>query len=159
MPVPERAPPALDDADRLERVPHQRTWLVVFRDSERRGAGWWRIFTRPGYRHVFAIAERAGGTVIVNAMSHRLDADWIALPIGSYARELLERHGCWIVAYTTSIPPRPVHRPICTCVEIVKAVLGIRAPWVLTPWQLYRWLRRRGAAVVLPLSLPQQQEV
>ena len=28
------------------------------------------------------------------------------------------------------------------CVGAVKAVLGIRAPWVWTPWQLYRHLRK-----------------
>ena len=32
---------------------------------------------------------------------------------------------------------------LLTCVEGVKAVLGIRRPWILTPWQLARHLRRQ----------------
>ncbi|MEK9725491.1 MAG: hypothetical protein VW405_18710, partial [Rhodospirillaceae bacterium] len=27
-----------------------------------------------------------------------------------------------------------------TCVEAVKRVLGVRAPWALTPWQFFSWL-------------------
>lgn len=30
-----------------------------------------------------------------------------------------------------------------TCVTVVKAVLGVRAAWVLTPKQLYRHIRKR----------------
>lgn len=30
------------------------------------------------------------------------------------------------------------------CVGLVRGVLAIGAPWVLTPWQLYRHLTRRG---------------
>lgn len=30
---------------------------------------------------------------------------------------------------------------VMTCVSVVKAVLGLRAPWVVTPWQLYRRIR------------------
>lgn len=31
------------------------------------------------------------------------------------------------------------------CVEAVKAVLGIRKPFIITPYQLYRWLYGRRA--------------
>jgi hypothetical protein len=41
-----------------------------------------------------------------------------------------------------------VLRPPATCVEVVKAALGIVAWWVLTPRQLARWLLRRGAVPV-----------
>lgn len=30
-----------------------------------------------------------------------------------------------------------------TCIELVKRTLGIRAPWVLTSRQLYRYLERK----------------
>ena len=35
-----------------------------------------------------------------------------------------------------------------SCVEIVKAALGIRAFWVRTPWQLYKYIRKRGGSII-----------
>lgn len=34
-----------------------------------------------------------------------------------------------------------------TCVEIAKMALGIRAFWVRTPWQLYRYIQKRGGVI------------
>jgi hypothetical protein len=36
----------------------------------------------------------------------------------------------------------PWHFGPITCVELTKAVLGIRAPFVRTPWQLYKRMKR-----------------
>ena len=33
---------------------------------------------------------------------------------------------------------------IFNCVEVVKALLGIKAFWVWTPWQLYKYLIKTG---------------
>ena len=35
-----------------------------------------------------------------------------------------------------------------TCVEFVKAALGVRAFWVRTPWQLYKYIRKRGGVLI-----------
>ena len=42
-------------------------------------------------------------------------------------------------------PVRKQPLAIFTCVEAVKRILGIRATWVLTPWQLYRRLSQGTA--------------
>jgi hypothetical protein len=34
-----------------------------------------------------------------------------------------------------------------TCVSLVKAVLAIRAPWVITPYQLYKYIAHRKGVV------------
>lgn len=34
-----------------------------------------------------------------------------------------------------------------TCVEYIKALLGIRAFWIWTPWQLYRYVRAHRGIV------------
>jgi hypothetical protein len=28
---------------------------------------------------------------------------------------------------------------LVSCVEVVKAAIGLRAPWIITPYQLWRW--------------------
>jgi len=35
-----------------------------------------------------------------------------------------------------------------TCVDTAKAVLGIRAFWVRTPWQLYRYIQKRSGVII-----------
>ena len=54
--------------------------------------------------------------------------------------------------------PRPSHsrmmRGPMTCVEVIKALLGWRGLFVVTPRQLERALRRRGARhVVIPHTM------
>ena len=36
--------------------------------------------------------------------------------------------------------------PLMTCVEVVKRVLGVHPPLIVTPWQLYRYLEKNNAA-------------
>ena len=44
------------------------------------------------------------------------------------------------------LPRRALWPAALTCVGVVKRILGVRAPWVLTPWQLFRHLSRGPAA-------------
>jgi hypothetical protein len=92
--------------------------------------------------------------VICDPLSHQTDlsiVDGLSPPeLAAWYRD----YGLLVVE--THIRPAPLRpapiRPF-TCVEMVKRVLGLHAPWVLTPWQLYRLLTggcrvpKRGAAV------------
>lgn len=57
---------------------------------------------------------------------------------GHYRRE----HGFTVIERDIERQPRPMFFMFASCVGVVKAALGIRAPWVITPHQLYRYLRR-----------------
>lgn len=52
-----------------------------------------------------------------------------------------QQHGFTVVS--VDAPRREALSPFmfATCVGAAKRMLGIRAPWVLTPYQLYRYLR------------------
>jgi hypothetical protein len=45
-------------------------------------------------------------------------------------------------------PRRPAPLRPYTCVEAVKRILGLHAPWVITPWQLYGLLRKQPAVEI-----------
>jgi hypothetical protein len=45
-----------------------------------------------------------------------------------------------------AVPLRRAPLGLFTCVETAKRLLGVRARWVLTPWQLRRWLLAAAAA-------------
>lgn len=134
-------------------APHRRVWLVGFGPGDRLVRHWTNLFNRrPGWRHVVALSEDGPGTLVVNPLSHRLAIEWSPTPLGAMVRGAMQRAGMFFVAYETEILPRPIGLRLLTCVEIVKAVLGVRTPFVVTARQLYRWLRARGARPVLALG-------
>lgn len=118
---------------------------------------WWHAFTAPGYRHVFAWrADGEDGTLVVNSLHRELEV--IREPLGFAEwtrRQVVERQVWALLVPPRAAPPPPYHPPLAplTCVEVVKHALGIRAPWIWTPRQLARALRRHGATPILPAPL------
>lgn len=127
---------------------------VVFGDSGNNGNNqgrlrerrwnrlWWLRLLKPGFRHCFALL---GG-----------NGHWVLIDPGAAVTHV----GVWPHADAPDLPqrladagftllPAPLRRhdtpagwaPF-TCVEAVKRLLGLRAPWVMTPWGLYRHLSR-----------------
>ncbi|MBI2240414.1 MAG: hypothetical protein HYU59_06370 [Magnetospirillum gryphiswaldense] len=100
---------------------------------------WWLRLLRPGFRHCFVAVRQGPFWVVTDPLSHRT-AVWIEAvdDLAGFYR----RHQLVVVATRLVDPPkRPVPWRPYTCVEAVKRILGLRAPWVLTPWQLYRHLQ------------------
>lgn len=72
--------------------------------------------------------------------------------VGAFTAAQIEA-GVWTLCLPAgAVPPPPACPPVLphSCVGVVKHALGLRAPLVLTPRQLHRALRRRGAVPVLP---------
>jgi hypothetical protein len=144
-------------------------WFVGFPTADsgaapRGGWRWWRWFTRPGYRHVIAWCaadDEGGGTLFLDPIAGNLFLARFRQPVEQVTRHYID-HGYWTLAYAA--PPfdttrRPPLRPLLTCTEIVKAAIGLHDWRVITPRQLARALRRRGAVPVLPAtSLPPTEE-
>jgi hypothetical protein len=132
--------------------PHRRLWLVGFRDrQEGEPWHWTRLFTRPGFRHLIAVAESHGDTLVVNPLTHRIDVQHLKAPLGLTVRELM-RHGFRFLAYETEALPRYLPVRLLTCVEVVKALLGVRRWTVFTAAQLYVELVALGAHHVGPAA-------
>ncbi|RAU23821.1 hypothetical protein CU669_01655 [Paramagnetospirillum kuznetsovii] len=119
------------------------TWqraLVVF--SGATDLGWLRLL-RPGFRHCFVALGGDGGWICVNPMAHRTEVS--VLPITAEFDLAGWYHSQGLITVATK-PVEPPRRPLgwrpYTCVEEVKRLLGITARTILTPWQLYRFLRQ-----------------
>lgn len=110
--------------------------LVVFRDSD----AWWLRWLRRDYRHVFVVLPTSTGAIVVDPLAHVLGVEHVDGLSLSAARAFYGAHGCSCVEVALRAPrPRPAFGPL-TCVEVVKRVIGLQAPWVMTPWQLWRRL-------------------
>lgn len=99
---------------------------------------------RRGFRHCFVVVSTAGGWVICDPLSHQTDLDIVS---GFSCHELAAWYrnaGMRVIETRVRAAPRqPAPLRPYTCVEAVKRILGLHAPWVITPWQLYRLLRKQ----------------
>jgi len=120
-------------------------------DAQWRGLRWIALYVALGIALLVVWAR----DVDVLALGEDAAAS-LGLPVERVTRHFIDA-GVWTLAYAAPAPnitARPTLRPLVTCTEIVKSALGLRAWHVITPHQLARELRRRGAVPVLPLSQP-----
>ncbi len=116
--------------------------VVAFADADR--PRWLRVLAK-GFRHCFALVRTSGRWVLIDPLSHWTDVAALAEAAdGASAADMvrtLETRGVTAVACAVAEPARRAS-PLApyTCVEAVKRVLGIRAPLVLTPRQLFRFI-------------------
>ncbi|MFO0989023.1 MAG: hypothetical protein U1F37_16970 [Alphaproteobacteria bacterium] len=123
--------------------------LVVF--SGRTGVRWLR-WLKPGYRHCFVAIDDGSAWLTVDPLLHRLEIRASGLPSSFDLASEYRRLDLDVVEVApAAVPLRRAPLGLFTCVEAAKRLLGIRARWVLTPWQLRRWLlaaaRRNPAAL------------
>ncbi len=106
---------------------------------------WWLKLLRPGFRHCLVAIEQQDGWIILNPLSHRIDIEFCpGIDEQTLSGYFEGTGGICVATRLSDPPPRPAPWRPFTCVEAVLRVLGLRAPWVFTPWQLYRALDRGG---------------
>jgi len=126
---------------------------LVFRNlpdaSER---SWlWRLL-KPGFQHVEAWRKFENGDGWI-----RLEPCFEGIVTEVYPHSPAESNwvsGCHPVTTLVvrhEVPKGKLHTPFAfgplTCVELVKAALGVYAPFVRTPWQLYKLVRKWAVLV------------
>jgi hypothetical protein len=119
--------------------------IVVFADNRTRPI---LQLLRPGFRHCFAALRVGEGWIACDPLKDRIQLALVPRPADFDLAAFYASQGHRVlVGRTAGQPPRaPALPSLLTCVAIVKRLLGIRAPAVVTPWQLYRHLRRSETA-------------
>ena len=108
---------------------------------------------RPGFRHCWIVLDEARGWTVLEARAGGLDIRALAgsdFDIAAFYRrqgyivseacvtrrgEGDEKSALWHFGF-----------PLITCVEVVKRVLGVHPLFIITPWQLYRYLEKNNAS-------------
>jgi hypothetical protein len=113
--------------------------LVVFADHVDCA---WLTFLRPGFRHCFVVLRAGSLWLACEPLKDRIELDALALPPGFDLAAFYAAQGHRVLEGRRPPPrPRQAFAPApLTCVAVVKRLLGIRAPWVWTPRQLYAHL-------------------
>ena len=125
--------------------PLYREALVVFAGNS---DIWWLGGLKSGFRHCFIAFNDGRHWITLDPLSHRTEvmvqqvpADFDLRAFYELYRRLTEQGMRCVTATLAPTPLRcaPPGTPF-TCVEAVKRALGLRAPLVWTPRQLYRRL-------------------
>lgn len=83
-------------------------------------------------------------TVIAEDLSLVVDRTESGLHI--YHSDATMPEDCAVVEVGAIVSPSGLLPNLGTCVSITKHLLGIRAPWIMTPWQLYQHLERKNGS-------------
>jgi hypothetical protein len=113
--------------------------LVVFADHA--GCPWLRPLRR-GFRHCFVVLRAGSVWLACEPLKDRIELDALQLPAGFDLAAFYREQGHQVLLGQRPSPRarrRFALAPL-TCVTVVKRLLGIDAPWVWTPWQLYAHL-------------------
>ena len=117
--------------------------LVVFVDHTE--CRWLRML-RAGFRHCFVVMRDGPVWFACDPLKNRIEISVLPVPDrfdlpGFYAAR---GHAVLLGAPRRDLLRRGFGIAPLTCVTVAKRLLGVRAPWVLTPWQLYRHLKADG---------------
>lgn len=106
----------------------------------------WLRLLRPGFRHCFGALADGRGWTLVDPLAGRLVVERLAVPAEFDLPAFWRRAGFRVLGPFTPAPPRPSLAPFLapfTCVTACLRLLGLGWVGVLTPFGLYRRLRRR----------------
>lgn len=114
--------------------------LVCWHDH---GAYWFSRYLRKQFRHVFIVVlDRRDYWIGIDGMDGLPQTNVVAGVdfdlLGHYREQ-----GFTVLEINADRAPRPLFLMAGTCTGLVKVMLGVRAPWIFTPYQLHRYLKRR----------------
>lgn len=141
----------------IPNIRQRFTAYVVFSGSETRS--FWRVFVRRGWRHVQVIVPmyypepRLTADVyslVINPVTYAVKIDYFWLNPRKMVDEML-KDGCTAVIEVPvdiALKDGYIPRGLLTCVSLVKAIIGVRAWYVWTPYHLARYLIRHGGTLI-----------
>lgn len=99
---------------------------------------WWNRFLHPDYQHCVLIKWDGFEFFLIHGGMAGIAVDVVHDPVG----HIEGMHSYTLVSRET-VDEEKLRLPLVfapfTCVEVAKAILGIRSPLLLTPHQLYHW--------------------
>lgn len=107
---------------------------------------WWLRFLKPGFRHCYVLLQDRWQWVSIDPLSHCTHIEFHSHVHCRFDLPAWLRGQGMVVVETAMTEPPQKCAPFMpfTCVEAVKRMLGIHRRFIVTPWQLYHYLARKG---------------
>lgn len=131
---------ARDDSTFHEDLYKQEAWVVFSHNTEIP----WLKFLKSGFRHCFIVLNDGTRWISIDPLApytdiqiyHHIDSNY---PLSNW----LNQQGYKVVKANIDKENRKVSPFVFfTCVETIKRILGIHKRFIVTPWQLYRFLTK-----------------
>lgn len=122
-----------------ENTKSQKAWVVF---SSQTDLPWLRIL-KPGFRHCSVLLHDGQRWFSLDPLSGHMEVEVHDHVSGDFDLPgWLKKQGHAVVsAPLLRHHKKPAPYMIFTCVEAVKRVLGLHKAFIITPWQLYRFLK------------------
>lgn len=113
-----------------------RAWVVFCKNTDI----WWLRFLKKGFRHCFLVLNDGCNWITYDPTSAFTDIVVQKTPMDFDLPKWFSQRGDFVVPTIIEKQKKIAPLSIFTCVEGVKRVLGIHNLWILTPYQLYKYL-------------------
>lgn len=98
---------------------------------------------RRGFRHCFVIMMQNDRWILVDPRSNKTDISLLPHPSHfNFPRYFTQQGKIVVKADNQNVPHKIAPLTPLSCVETVKRILGIHRRFVLTPYQLYKYLQK-----------------
>ncbi len=116
----------------------RKVWVVFTNQSE---LPYLRFFKK-NFRHCFVIINDGQNWISIDPMANYMDIVIHHLSRDFDLPKWLSSRGHRVIPASFNLDiKRPAPWMIFTCVEACKRVLGIHKRFIITPWQLYKYLQ------------------
>ena len=115
-----------------------RRAVALFNNST--GNHWLAPVLKDGFRHVCVVVESGPHWIFVSPCPDGIRLTTIAMSDFDIATHY-KNNGYTVVEFTTSGTECRLPLSLSNCVGAVKAVLGIQKPFMVTPYQLFKYLK------------------
>ena len=102
---------------------------------------WWSRFLKPGFSHVYLVEFMPQGCIVINPNITSLEITYYMT--GENLPDNLQQLAVPVDIKTNidHCTKQPVFFRLFSCVEVVKSILGITKRSIVTPYQLYKYIK------------------
>lgn len=124
------------------RQHYQNIWIVFTGKTDIA----WLKFLKPGFRHCYAVINDGHKWMSVDPLSGYTDVQiYHHIEPNFDLPSWLQKQGHRVVkSVVKQDKSKSAPCMIFTCVEAVKRIIGVHKRSVITPWQLYRFLKKQS---------------
>jgi hypothetical protein len=117
-------------------------WIVFTGKTD---IGWLKVL-KPGFRHCYALIHDGYKWLSIDPLASHTDVETYHLVSPDYDLPAwLEYQGSKIIHVPSSCIKRKAAPPgFFSCVEMMKRLIGLHNPFIITPWQLYQFLKNNN---------------
>ena len=119
----------------MDRCFH-KAWVLFTNDTD---IGWLKFLKR-GFRHCFVLLHDGKHWIAMDPLSNVMEVSIPDIPSSFDLPRWFQTQGYTVQRYNIQAYDKAMLPSVMSCVDVVKRVLGIHAPFILTPWQLYKYL-------------------